>query len=151
MAVYFYESWSIWQAFTQAFRAIPNTSGLVKIYSHTACLCLISYLLSNCFDSEFCKHIWTKRKLTRSVVWYTCCVTSVVEYFDWLKNKPNYQVPSTECTMIHSKAVVSFGCHSFPNLLKSKFVLYNITIYLYCFFGHCYVLFWCYYLRASWI
>ena len=31
--------------------------------------CLISYLLSSCFDSEFCKHIWAKRKLARHMAY----------------------------------------------------------------------------------
>ena len=44
-----------------------------NIQQYYALKCLISYLLSNCFDSEFCKHIWTKRKLARRVVWHVVC------------------------------------------------------------------------------
>ena len=67
----------------------------------------------------------------------TQCVMSEVEYFDWLKK--------TTCQsgffnwIIYSKVLMSCGCHSFS---KTGFVLtYNIAVYLYLLFGHCYALF----------
>ena len=76
MTVYFYKSYSIWQVRRQA-KIIQRTSENIQQYYTLRCL--ISYLLSNCFNSEFCKQIWTKRKLaSRHDTW---CVTSEVEYF----------------------------------------------------------------------
>ena len=37
----------------------------------------------------------------------TWCVTSDVEYFDWLKTKVVNQVPSIQKTIIHSKVLMS--------------------------------------------
>ena len=55
------------------------------------------------------------------------CVTSVVEYFDWLK-KPVKQVPSTEGTIIYSKFFVSCSCHSFPKPVKNPVLYCTITL-----------------------
>ena len=58
-------------------------------------------------------------------------MTNEVEYFDWLKEQPVNQVPSTEQTIFIQK----LSCHVVaiisPNLLKSSFVVYNITVYSY--------------------
>ena len=62
------------------------------------------------------KKTTTKTGKTRD----TWCVTSEVEYFDWLKKEPVIQVPSTERT-IYSKVVVQCGCHSFPKRVKNLF------------------------------
>ena len=43
-------------------------------------------------------------------------MTSVVEYFDWLKKQPVNQAPSTKLTIIYSKVVVLCGCHNFPKI-----------------------------------
>ena len=54
------------------------------------------------------------------------CVTSEVEYFDWLNKQPVNQVPSTEHTLIYSKVVMLCGCHSLPKPVKNL-VLYCTT------------------------
>ena len=59
---------------------IQRTSKNIQPYCTLKCL--ISYLLSNCFDSKFCKHMWTERKLAKRAACDTWCVKSVVEY--WL-------------------------------------------------------------------
>ena len=52
---------------------------------------------------------------------YMWCVTSVVEYFDWLKKQPVSQVPSTELLIIYS---CHASCHSFPKPVKNL-ILYR--------------------------
>ena len=81
--------------------------------------CLISYLLSNCFSSEFCKHIWTKRKLARRAAWHVVR-NEVSILIGWKKQQPVNQVPSTEWTIIYSKVVMSCGRPVSPNLFKKK-------------------------------
>ena len=69
--------------------------------------CLISYLLSNCLDTDTDFVNTSEQKENwLDVRRDTWCVMSVVEYFDWLKKQPVNQVPSTEPTIIYSKIVV---------------------------------------------
>ena len=58
----------------------------------------------------------------------TWCVTSEVEYFDWLRKQPVIQVPSTERTIIYSKVVVQCGCHSFPKRVKNLVLYCTISL-----------------------
>ena len=88
----------------------------LHIFAHTE----VSYkfLLSNSFDSEFCK--WTKQGWQD--VWCdSCCVMSAVEYFDWLKKQPVNQVLFNWT----NKFILKLSCHAiavvFSNLLKLQF------------------------------
>ena len=100
-------------------RQIQRTSKNIQQYYMYTLKCLISYLLSNCFNSEFCKHISEQKGSSWDAWCGTCCMTSEVEYFDWLKKQPVNQVPSTEWTIIYSKVVMSCGCHSFSKPVKN--------------------------------
>ena len=103
--------------------------------------CLISYLLSYCFYSEFCKHISEQKKAQETCSMTHGCVTSEVEYFDSLK-KTTCQSGSFNWmnnNLFKSYDVVQLPVS--PNLLKNGFVLYNISVYLYSLFGCCYALF----------
>ena len=105
------------------FLHIMQYLGCIKIYR--------SYLLSNCFCGEFCKHFWTKRKLARHVPWYVCGGVF------WLRKQPVNQVPSTKLSMIYSKVVVLCGCLVSPNLLQIQFcTVVNNTVYMYLLFGY---------------
>ena len=79
--------------------------GRVKnIQQYCTLKCLISYLLSNCFDSEFCKHIWTKRKLARREAWYV--ERDWYRGVFWLVEKITCQSGSLNWTKNHSNVVV---------------------------------------------
>ena len=118
-AVYFYESCSILASLQSK---IQRTSKNIQQYYTLKCL--IRYLLFNCHDSEFCK------QLNKKNAGKARGVTSVMEYFDWLK-KPVNQVPSlTELTIIYSKVVVTCGCHSFPKPVKNPVFHCTISLYI---------------------
>ena len=118
-AVYFYEYVVQYFGEPTGQAKIQRTSTNIQQYYTPKCL--MSYLLSICFDSEFCKHIWTKRRLARHAAWHVVR-DEWREYFGWLKKRPVNQVPSTEWTMIDSKVVL---CRAVATvsliLLKTRF------------------------------
>ena len=110
----------------------PRYKGRVKIYSNTTLLkCLISYLLSNCFDSQFCKHIWTKRKLTRRAAEYMFCDEQGGVF--WLVEKTTSQSGSFQLNKQFIQKLCSVVAIVSPKPVK-KPVLYctiSVTVYLY--------------------
>ena len=105
-------------------------------------ICSLQYLqlLSNCFDSEFCKHIWTKRKLARRAAWHV--VRDEWGGVFWLVEKTTCQSGSFNWmnnNLFKRCHVVRLPVS--PNVLKTCFVLYNIAVNLYLLFGRCYALF----------
>ena len=103
----------------------------VYVYGFLVYVCMYMYFFFNCFDSEFCKHIWTKWKLARRAAWH-------VERDEcggvfWLVKKTTCQSgSSTELTIIYSKVFVSCSCHSFPKPVKNPGFFYcTISLYIY--------------------
>ena len=69
--------------------------------------------LSNCLDSEFCKHSWTKRKLMRCVAWHVVRDKWGGVFCRW--------------TIIYAKVVMSCGCHSFSKPVKNPVFLTHFS------------------------
>ena len=53
-----------------------------------------------------------------------------MEYFDWLKEQPVNEVPSTERTLMYSKTVMLCVCHSFSKPVKNLVLCCTIILYI---------------------
>ena len=90
--------------------------------------CPIRYLLSNCFDSEFCKQNKSEQKeSSRDARRDTRCVTSEIEYFDWSKKQPVNQVPSTG---MNNNLFKSFHVVRLLQFLQTRFCSVQYRCYL---------------------
>ena len=58
------------------------------------------------------------------------CTMSVMAYFDWLKEQPVNEVPSTEQTLMYSKTVMLCVCHSFFKPVKNLVLCCTIMLYI---------------------
>ena len=100
---------------------------------------LISYILSKCFASEFCKYLWAKRKLTRRAAWHM--VRDEWGDVFWLVEKTTCQSGSFKWT--NNNLCERCGCPNFSKPVKGP-VLYCtisvIAVYLYSLFGCWYAL-----------